>query len=392
MADAPEEADRDGGEGATVRLADGVSGLDAGQWDALCGGYPFAAHGFLSAMEDSGSVGPGTGWQPCPILVNDAAGAVIGALSAYLKSHSMGEYVFDHGWADAYEQSGGQYYPKLVIAAPFTPATGPRVLAQDDAVAMILLRGAEAVVKQNGLSLAQANFISDDQLPLFRDAGWLLRQGVQFHWYNDGFATFDDFLASLSSRKRKAIRKERAAAQSAVEIVALRGAEITEAHWDVFWQFYQDTGARKWGRPYLTRGAFTEMGRRMGDDVLLFLAKDRRDDAFVAGALNIIGHDALYGRYWGCLRTIPALHFELCYYQAIDFAIANGIGRVEAGAQGEHKLARGYRPVATWSAHYVPDPAFRRAIADFVAREARAMEQERAWLSEALPFKKSDQE
>jgi uncharacterized protein len=377
-------------QGGVVRLADAVVGIDPARWDALTAGHPFISHGFLSAMEVSASVGPGTGWAPCPIVVDAAEGGLAGALPAYLKSHNMGEYVFDHGWAEAFDNAGGQYYPKLLIAAPFTPATGPRILARDSETALLLLRGAEAVVARHGLSSAHANFIADDQLHFFRDAGWLLRQGVQFHWYNADFASFDDFLATLSSRKRKAIRKERAAAQAAVSIKALRGTAITEEHWDIFWQFYQDTGARKWGRPYLTRAAFTEIGRRMGDDVLLFLAYDRRDGAAVAGALNIIGPDALYGRYWGCLRTIDALHFELCYYQAIDFAIAHGLGRVEAGAQGEHKLARGYRPIATWSAHYLPDPGFRAAVADFVAREARMMEQERGWLAEALPFKKTD--
>jgi uncharacterized protein len=373
---------------STVRLAGGVSVLDSAQWDALTAGHPFVSHGFLSAMEASASVGEATGWQPCPIVVDGPDGGLAGALPAYLKSHSMGEYVFDHGWADAYENTGQPYYPKLLIAAPFTPATGPRLLAQDADTAALLIRGAEAVVARHGLSSAHANFIADDQLGPFRDAGWLLRQGVQFHWYNDGFADFDAFLETLASRKRKAIRKERAQALEAVTVEVLRGNAITEAHWDIFWQFYQDTGARKWGRPYLMRSAFSELTARMGDRLLLFLAHDRRDGAPIAGALNMIGPDCLYGRYWGCLRTVPALHFELCYYQAIDWAIAHGLSRVEAGAQGEHKLARGYRPVATWSAHHIPDPGFRAAVADFVRREGAAMERERGWLAAALPFKK----
>ncbi len=353
----------------------------------LAGGHPFVAHGFLAAMEASGSVGPGTGWQPCPITVVDDRGGLKGALPAYLKSHSQGEYVFDHGWAEAYEHAGGHYYPKLLIAAPFTPVSGPRLLACDDAAAGLLIRGAEAVVARHGLSSAHANFLNEGDRARFEAAGWLLRQGIQFHWFNEGYASFDDFLAALAARKRKAIRKERSMAQSAVRIAALRGAAITEAHWDDFWRFYQDTGTRKWGRPYLTRSAFSAMGQALGDAVLLFLAYDRRDDACVAGALNLIGPDALYGRYWGCTRQISQLHFELCYYQAIEWAIAHGLARVEAGAQGEHKLARGYRPVATWSAHHLPDPGFAQAVADFLRRERALMARETGWLEEALPFR-----
>ena len=371
----------------TAQIADGVSALDIAQWDALnISANPFVSHAFLSALEESGSVGPGTGWSPAPIILRDEVGDICGALPAYLKSHSQGEYVFDHAWADAYERAGGRYYPKLQIAAPFSPVPGPRVLARDDETAFRLLRAAESVVLQNGLSSAHATFVDEGQLDLFGKAGWLIRSGTQFHWANDGYASFDDFMATLASRKRRAIRKERAAAQSAVDIQILRGDQILPEHWDMFWVFYQDTGARKWGRPYLTREFFDLVAKSMRDSIVLFLA--HRDGQPVAGALNLLGPDCLYGRYWGCVEDIPFLHFELCYYQAIDFAIAHGLGRVEAGAQGEHKLARGYLPVTTWSAHYIADSGFRSAIEDFLQRERRAVEREQEFLGELGPFKR----
>jgi uncharacterized protein len=264
---------------------------------------------------------------------------------------------------------------------------GPRLLTGDDGVAAALIRGAEAVVEKHGLSSAHATFIDARDCARFETAGWLLRAGTQFHWANDGYASFDDFLSALASRKRKAIRKERAAAQEGLEIVHLSGSEISEAHWDAFWYFYQDTGARKWGRPYLTRAFFSQIGETMREKLLLILAL--RDGKPIAGALNLIGGEALYGRYWGCREDVPFLHFELCYYQAIDAAIARGLARVEAGAQGEHKLARGYVPVTTWSAHYIADPGFRAAIADFLARERHAVEREIAFLGEMAPFKRS---
>jgi uncharacterized protein len=312
--------------------------------------------------------------------------ALTGALPAYLKSHSQGEYVFDHNWADAYERAGGQYYPKLQIAAPFSPVPGPRILSADAALMPQLLAAAQAVVEQNGLSSAHATFVDADQLDIFRDAGWLIRTGTQFHWRNRGYACFDDFLGALSSRKRKAIRKERAAANAAVEIQALSDDAIQPEHWDIFWQFYQDTGARKWGRPYLTRAFFDELGAAMGDKIVLYLA--HRGGAAVAGALNFIGPDCLYGRYWGCSQDIPFLHFELCYYRAIEYAIAHRLPRVEAGAQGEHKLARGYEAVPTYSAHYIADPGFRGAIADYLRREQAAVEREIEFLGEMTPFKR----
>lgn len=345
-------------------------------------------HAFLAALEDSGSVGPGTGWSPAPIVIEGADGRLAAALPAYLKSHSQGEYVFDHTWADAWHRAGGQYYPKLQIAAPFTPATGPRLLLADEALALPLLRAAEQVCTDNGLSSAHATFIVPEQLPLFEQAGWLPRSDIQFHWENRGYGCFDDFLAELSSRKRKDLRKERAAAQSGVEISALTGAEIGEAEWDAFWAFYQDTGARKWGRPYLTREAFTLFGERMGDQVLLVLAS--LEGRPVAGALNFIGPDALYGRYWGALIDKPFLHFELCYYQAIDAAIRLGLKRVEAGAQGGHKLARGYEPVRTWSAHWIAHPGFRSAVEDFLERERAGVAMDQNHLAERTPFRKQD--
>jgi uncharacterized protein len=370
-----------------AEIAEGVSALDAAEWDALnSSGNPFVSHAFLSALEESGSVGPGSGWTPAPIIIRGDNGALAAALPAYLKNHSQGEYVFDHHWADAYERAGGRYYPKLQIAAPFSPVPGLRLLLRDMALAPQIIAAAEAVVRQNGLSSAHATFVEESQLDAFRAADWLIRQGTQFHWTNDGYASFDDFLASLSSRKRRAIRKERAGAQSAVEIEILRGSEIHPDHWDAFWVFYQDTGARKWGRPYLTRAFFDLIAESMADSLVLFLA--HRDGRPVAGALNILGPDCLYGRYWGCVEDIPFLHFELCYYQAIDFAIAHGLPRVEAGAQGEHKLARGYLPAPTWSAHYIADPGFRHAIADFLERETAAVEREQEFLGELGPFRR----
>ncbi len=369
-----------------ARIARGVGELRADQWDALTGDNPFLSHAFLTALEESGSVGAGSGWDPVPITIAGADGRIAAALPAYLKAHSQGEYVFDHAWADAWHRAGGSYYPKLQIAVPFTPATGPRLLLADPALATPLLRAAEQVCEDNGLSSAHATFIAPEQVPLFEAAGWMLRSDIQFHWENRGYASFDDFLAALSSRKRKDIRKERAAAQEGVEIRHLTGADIRSEHWDAFWTFYQDTGARKWGRPYLTREAFTLLGERMADRILLVMAFI--GEMPVAGALNFIGPDALYGRYWGAVLDKPFLHFELCYYQAIDAAIARGLARVEAGAQGGHKLARGYEPVETWSAHYIVHPGFRTAVADFLERERQGVAQDRLYLAERAPFRK----
>ena len=370
-----------------ARLGESVAAFDAAEWDACAGAdNPFVSHAFLSILEESGSACPRTGWQPIPIAIDGADGRLAGVVPAYAKSHSQGEYVFDHAWADAFERAGGSYYPKLQIAVPFSPVPGPRLLTRDPAVAPVLIAAAEAVVRQHGLSSAHATFVSLDQIPLFEAAGWLIRADSQFHWHNDGYVDFEAFLAALASRKRKAIRKERAAAVEGLEIVHLTGAAIGEADWDAFWHFYQDTGARKWGRPYLTRDFFSLLGQRMADKVLLMLAK--RAGRPIAGALNLIGGDTLYGRYWGATEEVPFLHFELCYYQAIDAAIARGLAHVEAGAQGEHKLARGYVPVATWSAHFIADPGFRRAVADFLERERRSVADDIEMLGEMAPFRK----
>ncbi|MBD8678414.1 N-acetyltransferase [Sphingomonas sp. CFBP 13720] len=371
----------------TARIAQGVRAVPADHWDACAGtGNPFLRHAFLAALEESGSVGGRSGWQSLPIIVDDDAGIPAAIAPAYAKAHSQGEYVFDHAWADAWQQAGGDYYPKLQIAVPFTPVPGPRLLLRDAAHAPALIAAIEAVVVQSGLSSAHATFLPDAQLPAFEAAGWLMRSGTQFHWANRGYADFDAFLGDLASRKRKAIRKERAAALDGLTVRHLTGREIRAEHWDAFWQFYQDTGSRKWGRPYLTRSFFPMLSDALGDDVLLILAE--RDGRPIAGALNLIGDDALYGRYWGSVEEVPFLHFELCYYQAIDAAIARGLQRVEAGAQGEHKLARGYVPVTTWSAHYLPDPGFRAAVAEFLTREREAVAHEQEYLGELAPFRR----
>lgn len=381
---------------ATARLAPGIASLDPAAWDRCAGDAdPFLGHIFLAALEESGSVGPGTGWQAAPILISDAKDRLLACAPAYFKGHSQGEYVFDHSWADAWSRAGRDYYPKLQIAVPFTPAPGRRLLvppnapaAQARALAAMLIRAAEAVVETHELSSAHATFIAPEEVPLFEQAGWLIREDSQFHWDNRGYADFDAFLADLSSAKRKTLRKERARAQEGLDIVQLSGGAIRPEHWDAFWTFYQNTGARKWGHPYLTRGFFDRIGARMADRILLVLAL--RDGRPIAGALNFIGTDILYGRYWGCTEEVPFLHFELCYYQAIDYAIAHGLRQVQAGAQGGHKLVRGYRPVATWSAHYIADPRFRAAVRDFLDREREAVSEDRDWMTQRTPFRHRD--
>ena len=368
-----------------ARIAPGVASLDAGQWDGLAGSTdPFLSHAFLAALEESGSVGDGSGWTAAPIIVEDNDGRIAAAAPAYLKAHSQGEYVFDHGWAEAYEQAGGRYYPKLQVAVPFTPVPGRRLLG---ARRQALLAAIEAVVAQNGLSSAHATFIEESEAADFAARGWLVRSGIQFHWFNRGYAGFDEFLAGLASRKRKQIRKERAAAVAGLEVRALRGADIGTAEWDAFWTFYQHTGARKWGRPYLTRDFFERLGAGLGGRCLLFMAY--RGGRPIGGALNLVGGEALYGRYWGAIEEVPFLHFELSYYRAIEWAIDHGLASVQAGAQGEHKLARGYEPVVTRSAHFLPDPNFRRAVADFLAREDEMVAAEFEWCRAALPYRSS---
>ncbi|WP_416906814.1 MAG: GNAT family N-acetyltransferase [Polymorphobacter sp.] len=373
--------------GLKARIVHAAADIDAAAWDACAGTInPFTTHAFINALETSGSATARTGWQPAHIVLETEAGDIEGIMPAYAKSHSQGEYVFDHNWADAYERAGGRYYPKLQCAVPFTPATGPRLLARTPEAARALISTAEGLARANDLSSIHATFLTPEEQVLFREAGWLMRSSEQFHWFNQNYTSFDDFLGQLASAKRKNIRKERARAIEGLDIVHLQGPAITEADWDAFWVFYQDTGMRKWGRPYLTRSFFSTVGETMGDRVLLMLAK--RDGQPIAGALNFIGEDCLYGRYWGCTEHVPGLHFELCYYQAIEWAIAHGRPRVEAGAQGAHKLARGYRPVATISAHYIPNAGFSSAIADFVAREARMIDADIEALDMATPFRR----
>lgn len=379
-----------------IRTHDSLADLPAEDWDACAcpeGGDrpedPFTTHRFLHALERSGSVGPGTGWQPLYLSARDEAG-IIGVAPMYAKMHSQGEYVFDHSWAHAWERAGGSYYPKLQIAVPFTPATGRRFLVRPGAEAKgmsALVQGAVQVAADNELSSLHVTFCTEDEAIAGEAMGLLHRSHSQYHWFNDGFADFDAFLETLSSRKRKAIRKDRRTAQNfGGEIVALTGDDLKPEHWDAFWTFYQDTGARKWGSPYLTRAFFDIVQEEMRDDVLLVLAM--RDGMPVAGALNFIGRDVLYGRYWGCIEHHPSLHFELCYYQAIDYAIEHGLGRVEAGAQGDHKLARGYMPVTTHSLHWIGDPGFRRAVAEFCEQEARAVDEDIEILTSMGPFKR----
>ena len=367
-----------------AKLSSGVSGLNSFAWDRLAGDDPFVSHAFLSSLEASGSVGKGTGWTPATILIEDGEDHLTSAAPAYLKTHSQGEYVFDHAWADAFERAGGTYYPKLQIAVPFTPVPGPRLLGRQP---QHLLGAAEAVVRQNEISSAHITFLDDAGAAEAERRGWLIREGIQYHWASRGYATFDDFLAALTSRKRKAIRKEREAARAGLEFRALRGADIAPEEWDWMWRFYQDTGSRKWGHPYLTREFFDLIGERMADKLLLFLAL--RDGQPIAGALNLIGPDTLYGRYWGTVDEVPNLHFELCYYQAIEWAIDHGLTSVQAGAQGEHKISRGYEPVITRSAHFIVDPGFRDAIERFLIEERQAIVAEMDWLQRALPYRMS---
>ncbi len=365
----------------TARIARSVGDIDAAEWDSFAGGDdPFLGHAFLKLLETSGSVGAGTGWSPLPVVI-ERDGQSIGAAPAYLKTHSQGEYVFDHGWAEAWERAGGSYYPKLQVTIPFTPCPGRRLLGSIPALAKAL----ESLTIQNELSSAHITFLTIQETAALSDSNWLERHGLQYHWHNRGYANFDDFLAALSSRKRKTIRKERAAACENLDILTLRGAEIMPEHWTAMDRFYQDTGRRKWGQPYLTSAFFDQVGAAMGEASLMFLAL--RDGRLVAGALNFIGADTLYGRYWGASEEVPFLHFELSYYRAIDWACLHGLATVQAGAQGEHKLARGYEPVITRSAHFLPNAGFRSAVADFVGRERHAIANELAWAREALPFK-----
>ncbi len=402
-----------------VRLASSIGEVAAADWNACAGGAlspdanvldednvdtlstflstrgniltPLISHEFLSSLEASRSVGGRTGWQPRHLLVETDGNGLIGAAPCYVKSHSRGEYVFDHGWAEAFERAGGSYYPKLQVSVPFTPVTGPRLLAKsgptEAAARQALTQALVQVTDDNDLSSAHVTFASADETNYLGKHGFLQRADQQFHWHNEGYADFDAFLAALSSRKRKTIRRERKEALSAgIDIHWLTGSDLTESVWDAFFAFYMETGSRKWGRPYLTREFFSIVGAAMGERILLVMAK--RNGRWIAGAINFIGPDALYGRNWGAVEHHPFLHFELCYYQAIDYAIQHRLKRVEAGAQGEHKLARGYLPVTTYSAHYIANPALRRAIADYLKRERAYVDAAGRELAAAAPFRK----
>ena len=383
-----------------IRISPRIADIGQAEWDACAcpeakpgvrPNDPFTTYRFLSALEQSGSVGPGTGWQP-QYLSAAIGGQVIAVAPMYAKSHSQGEYIFDHSWAHALERAGGRYYPKLQIAVPHTPATGRRFLVRpgfEGSGMAALVQGAVQLTDNNGLSSLHITFCTQAEAQAGEDLGLLVRKSQQFHWRNNGFEDFDGFLSTLRSRKRKNIRKEREQAQRfGGEIEVLTGDAIQPAHWDAFWQFYQDTGARKWGTPYLTRQFFDIAQQNLRDDIVLVLAK--RDGAWVAGALNFIGAQALYGRYWGCTEHHPFLHFELCYYQAIDIAIAWKLAAVEAGAQGEHKLARGYLPRPTWSLHWIREEGFMRAVADYLSQERAAVDQEIDILTEYGPFKRAE--
>ena len=397
----------------TIRMARSMADVDPAAWDACANPAtpiaaepegadlkspeerfnPFITHAFLSACEASGSAVPRTGWGGAHILVEDAEGCLLAAAPCYLKSHSMGEYVFDQGWADAYERAGGRYYPKLQISVPFTPAPGRRLLVaagpRADEARAALISGLRAVMEKTGASSTHVTFLTKAEWEVLGAEGFLQRTNKQFHFFDKGYGDFEGFLNSLASRKRKAIRRERKDALSAgVEIEWATGKDLTKAHWDAFYAFYMDTGSRKWGTPYLTRKFFTLLSETMADRVLLIMAK--REGRYIAGALNLIGDDALYGRNWGCNEEHPFLHFEVCYYQAIDFALSRGLKRVEAGAQGEHKLLRGYEPIETYSAHAIADPRLEKAVAQFLREERREMARVIEAYAEHTPFRKGE--
>ncbi len=382
----------DSGDALTVRLVEAIGEIEAADWDACAGtASPFTSHAFLAALETSRSATAETGWAPHHLVAEDAGGRIVGVAPLYLKSHSYGEYVFDHGWADAYQRAGGRYYPKFQCAVPFTPVPGARLLARPDgdgaAVRGALIEALRTITERAGLSSAHVTFCTQEEAQAFEGAGWLIRRGFQYHWRNEGYASFDDFLARLNHSKRKTIKRERREVQAqGLDVVMLTAGDLQPAHWDAFFELYIATSDRKWGSPYLTRDFFHRLGAVMPEKVALVLA--RHEGRYVGGALNLIGEDALYGRNWGGRGDYPFLHFEACYYQAIDFAIQRGLARVEAGAQGDHKLPRGYLPVQTYSAHWIRDRGFRKAVADFLARESDAIEREMTALGDYSPFKK----
>jgi predicted N-acyltransferase len=381
-----------------IRVIPAIGDVAPEAWDSCanptsqdCSYNPFISHAFLSSLEDSSSAIGKTGWQPQHLLAEEADGTILGAVPCYLKSHSRGEYVFDRGWAEAYERAGGDYYPKLQVSVPFTPATGRRLLVrpgpQAALVATGLASGLAELCRLRQASSAHVTFLPEAEWRLLGECGFLQRTDQQFHWENAGYATFEDFLNALAARKRKAIRRERRDALApGISVHWLSGSDLTERVWDAFFAFYMETGSRKWGRPYLTRSFYSIVGERMGKRIVLMMAK--RNGRWIAGAINFVGSDTIFGRHWGATEHHPFLHFELCYYQAIEYAIAHKLGQVEAGAQGEHKLARGYMPITTYSAHYIADPALRRAIDDYLKRERAYVAAAGEELAAAGPFRK----
>jgi uncharacterized protein len=376
------------GEAFSLEILDGAAAVAREEWDACAGtDNPFVSHAFFQALEASGSAVPKTGWAPHHLALKDPRGRLAGLVPVYLKSHSYGEYVFDWSWAEAYQRAGANYYPKLQVAVPFTPVTGPRLFVRDASqpARAALIQALLRLADQSAVETMHITFPHETEWKALGEAGFLLRQGRQYHWENRGYRDFQDFLDSLASRKRKAIRKERIAAAAGLEIRVRTGAEITSKHWDAFYQFYRNTTDGKWGGAYLTRRFFDLAGKVLADRIALITAE--RDGKPIAAALNFIGADTLYGRNWGACEHVPFLHFELCYYQAIEYAIAHGLKRVEAGAQGEHKIQRGYLPQPTYSAHWIRNPGFRKAVAEFLAREKRAIERESEELEELSPFR-----
>ena len=378
----------DGLPSLSLTLHPHVADIPAAEWDACAGGgNPFVSHAFLSALEDSGSANSRTGWLPQHAALREGE-RIVGVAPMYAKSHSYGEYVFDHAWAHSFERAGGQYYPKLQVAVPFSPVPGPRLLTRPGTPPEALAAALTQACRELDLSSVHATFCTAEEQAAFAEAGWLLRVGKQFHWENAGYATFDDFLAQLSSRKRKVLKRERRDANGAgLQFLTLRGADIKPQHWAAFYKFYTSTVDRKWGSAYLTKGFFPLLSERLGDRVVLMMAE--HDGRAVAGALNLVGDEALYGRNWGCTGDWPFLHFELCYYRAIEFAIEHKLKRVEAGAQGEHKIQRGYLPRPTYSAHWIEHAGFRRAIADYLERERPAVMAEMAELATYSPYKQA---
>jgi len=381
----------------TATIYPSTAAIPAETWNALApssGGKtdnPFLDHAFFLALEQSGCASAKTGWQPQHIVLTDSSSQPVGLMPLFLKSHSMGEYVFDHSWADAYERAGGEYYPKLQSSVPFTPATAPKLLipSGNPEIAGALLSAAQQFAVQRHASSIHATFIPEAEAELIVSDGWLKRMDTQFHWFNRGFTSFEEFLETLSSRKRKTIRRERRdALADGLTVKWLSGSDLMEHHWDAFYDFYEDTGARKWGRPYLNREFFSRLNQTMADRIVLMLAYDGPTP--IAGAINFVGKDRIFGRNWGCTRDVPFLHFELCYYQAIDYAIEHKLTVVEAGAQGEHKLARGYEPTTTYSAHWIAHPGLRNAIADYLERERQSVAHEQDALDSFTPFRKGE--